>query len=96
MATPSKPEQTRIDFRVPASVKAKFLEAAAYESGGDLSAFLIAAGLERAEKMLAQRESLQIDDTTRARFYAAMRAPARPSKALRNLLKDGGRYRAIE
>jgi hypothetical protein len=36
MATPSKPEQARIDFRVPASVKAKFVEAAAYDSGGDL------------------------------------------------------------
>jgi len=92
MSTSSKPEHARIDFRFPASVKAKFLEAAAYESGGDLSAFLIAAGLERAERLLGQRESLQIDDMTRARFYAAMRVPARPSRELRNLLKDGGHY----
>ena len=96
MASSSKPEQARIDFRVPASVKARFLEAAAYESGGDLSAFLIAAGLERVEKLRKQRELVQIDETTRERFYAAMRAPARASRALRNLLKDGGRYRIVE
>jgi uncharacterized protein (DUF1778 family) len=71
-------------------------KAAAYESGGDVSAFLIAAGLERAERVLVQHESLHIDDTTRERFYAAMRAPARPSRALRQLLADGGRYRLLE
>jgi uncharacterized protein (DUF1778 family) len=92
----AKVEQARIDFRISASVKAKFLEAAAYESGGDLSAFLIAAGLERAERVLVQHESLRIDDMTRERFYAAMRAPARPSRALRQLLTDGGRYRLVE
>ena len=96
MENPAKPEQARVDFRVPASVKARFLEAAGYETGGDLSAFLVAAGLERAERVLSQREVLRIDDTTRERFYAAMKAPARPSKALRNLLKDDPRIKLVE
>jgi hypothetical protein len=43
MASFSKSEQARIDFRIPASVKANLLEAPSYESGGDLGAFLIAA-----------------------------------------------------
>ncbi len=94
--TSPKTEQARVDFRLSAAVKAKFLEAAAYESGGDLSAFLIAAGLERAERVLSERESLHIDETTRERFYAAMRAPARPSRVLRQLVKGGGRYRLVE
>ncbi|MGP6158274.1 MAG: DUF1778 domain-containing protein [Vulcanimicrobiaceae bacterium] len=92
-----KAEQARVDFRVPASVKARFVEAAALETGGDLSAFLVAAGLERAERVLAQREVVRIDDETRERFYAAMRAPARPTKALRRLLSDeGSRFRLVE
>lgn len=96
MANPTKTKQARVDFRVPASVKARLQEAAAYATGGDLSAFLVTAGLERAEQVLGQREVLQIDETTRERFYAAMRAPAQPSEALRHLLKDDPRFRLVE
>jgi uncharacterized protein (DUF1778 family) len=96
MAHSTKARQARVDFRVPATVKARFLEAATYETGGDLSAFLVAAGLERAERILEQREVLRIDDTTRERFYAAMRAPAHPSEALRGLLKDDTRFKLVE
>jgi uncharacterized protein (DUF1778 family) len=96
MASVPKVGQARVDFRIPASVKAKFVEAAVYESGGNLSGFLVSAGLERAERVLAQRDSIHIDETTRDRFYAAMRAPARPSKALRKLLTGGTRYRLLE
>jgi len=88
--------QARIDFRIPASVKARFVEAAGYETGGDLSAFLIAAGLERAERVLSQHEVVHIDETTRARFYAAMRSTAPPSDALRRLLKNETRFRLVE
>jgi uncharacterized protein (DUF1778 family) len=96
MAT-SKSEQSRVDFRVPASVKARFLEAAAYETGGDLSAFLIAAALERADRVLAQREVLQIDDTTRERFYSAMLAPPLPSETLRRFIaEEDARFRIVE
>ena len=96
MTNPTKSRQARVDFRIPASVKARFLEAASYETGGDLSAFLIAAGLERAERVLGRREVLQIDEASRERFYAAMRAPAHPSDALRRLLKDDTRFRLVE
>jgi uncharacterized protein (DUF1778 family) len=96
MAVPAKAEQARVDFRVSADVKMRFVEAAARENGGDLSAFLVAAGLERAERVLGSREILKIDETTRERFYAAMRAPALPSKALRQLLKDDTRFRLVE
>ena len=96
MANPTKIQQARVDFRVPMSVKARFLEAASYETGGDLSAFLVAAGLERAERVLSQHEVLHIDETTRERFYAAMRAPAHPSDALRRLLKDDTRFTLVE
>lgn len=97
MASPSKAEQARVDFRVPASVKARFQEAAAYETGGDLSAFLVAAGLERADRVLGQREVLQLDAATRERFYAAMRAPAKPSELLQQLMnRDDSRFRLVE
>ena len=97
MAHSLRTKQARVDFRVPASVKARFLEAAAYETGGDLSAFLVAAGVERADRVLGQREVLQIDEQTRERFYAAMRAPARPSKTLRRLMREkDSRFRLVE
>ena len=92
-----KGEQARVDFRVPARVKARFVEAAADETGGDLSAFLVAAGLERAERIPGQRELLRLDEETRDRFYAAMRAPARPTRALRRLMsQEGSRFRLVE
>ncbi len=94
---PSKTGQARVDFRVPASVKARFLEAAAYETGGDLSAFLIAAALERADRVLARREVLQIDDSMRERFYSAMLAPPIPSEALRQFIaEEDERLRIVE
>jgi uncharacterized protein (DUF1778 family) len=96
MGNTAKAQQARVDFRVPASVKARFLEAASYETGGDLSAFLVAAGLERAERVLGPREAVHIDDSTRERFYAAMRAPAHPSDTLRKLLKGDTRFRLVD
>jgi uncharacterized protein (DUF1778 family) len=97
MASQLKAEQARVDFRVPVSVKARFQEAAAYETGGDLSAFLVSAGLERADRVLGQREVLQLDEATRERFYAAMRAPAPPSKLLRQLMnEDDQRFKLVE
>ena len=84
-------------FRVPAAVKARFQEAAEYTTGGDLTAFLVAAGLERANQVLAQRGVLEIDDTTRALFHAAMRSPARPSATLRRLVAgDHSNVRAVK
>ena len=95
--TTAKTKQGRVNFRVPLSVKQRFAEAAAFETGGDLSAFLIAAGLERADRVLSELEVVRIDDTMRARFYAAMRAPARPSEALRQLLnEDDPRLKLVE
>ena len=89
--------QSRVDFRVPAVVKTKFQEAALYENGGDVSAFLIAAGLERADRVLAAHETLVIKDSeTRQRFYAAMRDTTPPSQALRRLMtEDDPRFRLV-
>jgi len=97
MGSRLKAEQARVDFRVPIGVKARFQEAAAYETGGDLSAFLVSAGLERADRVLGQREVLQLDEATRERFYAAMRAPAPPSRVLRQLMnEDDQRFKLVE
>jgi uncharacterized protein (DUF1778 family) len=97
MSPRPKAAQARVDFRVPVSVKARFQAAAAYETGGDLSAFLVSAGLERADRVLGQREVLQLDESTRERFYAAMRAPAQPSKLLRKLMnEDDPRFKLVE
>jgi len=96
MASRLKAAQARVDFRVSISVKARFQEAAAYETGGDLSAFLVSAGLERANRVLGQREVLQLDEATRERFYAAMRAPAPPSKLLRQLMNDDERFKLVD
>jgi uncharacterized protein (DUF1778 family) len=97
MASTAKTSQARVDFRVSFNVKARFQEAAGYENGGDLSAFLVSAGLERADRILGQREVLQLDKATRERFYAAMRAPASPSEALRKFLnEEDARFRLVE
>ena len=82
-------QQTRVDFRVPADVKTKFQEAALYENGGDLSAFLIAAGVERANRVLAAHDALVIDDAnTRELFYAAVRDTSAPSEVLQRFMKQ--------
>jgi uncharacterized protein (DUF1778 family) len=88
MASPPKADRAWVDIRVSASVKARFQEAAAYETGGDLSAFLVAAAVERADRVLAQRETVHLDETTRDRFYSAMRAPTSPSESLRELIRE--------
>jgi len=96
MAPRPRATKARVDFRVPVSVKARFQAAAAYETGGDLSACLVSAGLERAARVLGQREVLQLDESTRERFYAAMRAPAPPSKMLRQLMnEDDPRFKFV-
>lgn len=97
MADFLRAKHARVDFRVPADIKERFQEAAICETGGDLSAFLIAAGLERAERVLGIRQVVQIDEVTRERFYAAMREPARPSDTLRRLMsEDDSRFRLVE
>ena len=98
MSVRSQESQSRVDFRVPAAVKTKFQELALYENEGDLSAFLIAAVLERADRVLAAHEALVIDDAeTRKRFYAAIRDTSPPSEALRRLLtEDDPRFRLVE
>lgn len=97
MGLVSEGQQMRIVFRVPKQVEVRLQEAACYETGGDLSAFLVAAGLERAERVLSQRHALHLDDDTRERFYAAMRAPAPPSALLRKLMtEDNSRFKLVE
>lgn len=97
MTSTSRADRARLDIRVPASVKARFQEAAAYETGGDLSAFLVAAAVERADRVLSQRETLHLDEATRERFYSAMRAPTSPSKLLRQLInEDDARFKLVE
>ena len=90
--------QSRVDFRIPAAVKTKFQEAALYENGGDLSAFLIAAGVERADRVLRAQETLLINDAeTRERFYAAVRDASSPSQTLRHLMtEDDPRFRLVD
>lgn len=98
VTTKSQEGQSRIDFRVPAAVKTKFQEAALYDNGGDLSAFVISAGLERANRVLAAHETLVINDVeTRERFYAAIRDTSPPSQALRHLMaRDDLRFRMVD
>lgn len=98
MKARSQDTQSRVDFRVPAAVKTKFQEAALYENGGDLSAFLVAAGLERADRVLAAHETLVINDAeTRERFYAAIRDSSPPSEALRRLMtQDDLRFNLVD
>jgi uncharacterized protein (DUF1778 family) len=58
---------------------------------------LVAAALERADRVLAQREALHLDDTTRKRFYSAMRAKPIPSTHLRQLMnEDDTRFKLVE
>jgi len=97
MRNAAKTTQSRVAFRLPADVKARLQEAAAHEAGGDLSSFLIAAGLERAHRVLAQYEALTLDVSTRERFYAAMREPLPPSETLRRFLtQDSTNFRLLE
>jgi uncharacterized protein (DUF1778 family) len=61
-----------------------------------LSAFLVSAGLERADRVLGQREVLQLDEATREPFYDAMRAPAPASKLLRQPMSADERLKLVE
>lgn len=54
--------------------------------------------LERANRILGQREVLQLDAATRERFYATIQAPATPSKQLRQLMNkdDDSSFKLVE
>jgi uncharacterized protein (DUF1778 family) len=58
---------------------------------------LVAAALERADRVLAQREMLHLDDTMRERFYSAVRAKPMPSPLLRQLVNEHDtRFKLVE
>jgi uncharacterized protein (DUF1778 family) len=98
MKAVSQQAQSRVDFRVSAAVKNKLQQAALYENGGDLSAFLIAAGLERAERVLAHHDAIVLEDgEMRRRFYAALRDTSPPTEVLRHFLaEDDARIHLVE
>lgn len=71
----------RINLRVDPETEAR-LRAAADANGETLTAFLLAAGRERAEEVLARAQRITIDREAFDRFVAALNEPGEPSPTL--------------
>jgi uncharacterized protein (DUF1778 family) len=82
----AEPARGRVHLRLSHETKTLLEEAAAVSTGGDLTAFMIAAATERAHRVLSDLEVTRISEPSRRRFYELMLNPPEPSDALKRLL----------
>lgn len=68
----------RIDFRVTQDFKHK-VAAASAAYGVSVSTFISMSAMERAERVLAEREAVMLNNAMRERFMEALSRPARPA-----------------
>jgi len=79
--------RTRINLRVDSETEAR-LRAAAEANGETLTSFLLAAGRQRAEEVLARAQRIVIDREAFERFVAALEEPGEPSPTLRRYASE--------
>jgi uncharacterized protein (DUF1778 family) len=75
-----------IQIRASAAVKA-VLNRAATLRGQKLSEFMLDSARARAEETILDQRLFSLEPETHAKFLAMLDAPAKPSKALRALLR---------
>lgn len=80
----------RIDIRTSPDDKA-LIERAAHLRHTSVSAYLLDSALEKAKAELRAIETLNLNNTDRDKFFAALESPPAPNKALKRLFSEGRR-----
>lgn len=79
-------KEKRIEFRIPNEDK-QLLECAANSCGLSLSSYIISVCLKQAKMDLERNETIVLKEKERDILIRALSEPAKPNKALKDLLK---------
>jgi len=83
-----EPKNDTLNFRVSSAEKATLLEAAARQTGGDITKFVVEPALERARELLQYDEVTTITPEMRQRFVELVVNPPPPSENLMRRMAD--------
>ena len=86
MSTPTNTESARINLRTSPEAKA-LIERAAAIMGSTVSSFMLQNAYEAASRLVAQQETITLSNRDRDLFLKALDKPARPTKALIDLMR---------
>ena len=70
----------------PTNDMKEMLKTAATLAGQDLTSFVLASAEERAKTVLSEYQSLSLSNEEQANFMNALTSPAKPTKALKELM----------
>ncbi len=86
MSTPTTIESVRINLRTSPEAKALIVRAAAI-MGSTVSSFMLQNAYEAASRLVAQQETITLSNRDRDLFLKALDKPAKPNKALIELMR---------
>ena len=86
MSAPTSTESARINLRTSPEAKA-LIERAAAIMGSTVSSFMLQNAYEAASRLVAQQETITLSNRDRDLFLKALDKPARPTKALIDLMR---------
>ena len=86
MSTTATTESARINLRTSPEAKA-LIERAAAIMGSTVSSFMLQNAYEAASRIVAQQETITLSNRDRDLFLKALDKPARPTKALIDLMR---------
>ena len=86
MSTLTPTESARINLRTSPEAKA-LIERAAAIMGSTVSSFMLQNAYEAASRLVAQQESITLSNRDRDLFLKALDKPAKPNKALIDLMR---------
>ena len=87
-----KTKDTRLEFRVPSSLKT-LIENAASLQGVSVSDFLAATAHREALETVQNHEMIRLNREESVRFVDTLLKPPAPNEALRNLMKGNSEQR---
>ena len=86
MSTLTTAESARINLRTSPEAKA-LIERAAAIMGSTVSSFMLQNAYEAASRLVAQQETITLSNRDRDLFLKALDKPAKPNKALIDLMR---------
>ena len=86
MSTLTSSESARINLRTSPEAKA-LIERAAAIMGSTVSSFMLQNAYEAASRLVAQQETITLSNRDRDLFLKALDKPAKPTKALIDLMR---------
>ncbi len=87
-APQAKSKSERLEARIPASVKAILARAASMQ-GRSLTDFVVGSATEAAHRVIRESELLALSERDQIAFARAVSRPARPTAAMRLMLRRG-------